>query len=305
MGMYSMHAALLKRRHSFSSTTSKKHETLGCCYTQPVSRRKCEALDARSSGDPFDPAESDAEVDPHADPASVSNIATTDVHGDQAARSIHKARLDIAEWTWNLGPESGWEYWVAEETRMAERHNSMEEFFGTFREHARKGRELLHGMQHLFHLSLRGSSLEEVKDIFLQGHTLTCISKDLGMVVMVRWFVVACTPSICPIPTMKRASGSSRRVQVISTSRVDPKSSVLAHKALQGQKKINVNCGRERLQQMSEEELELRNQQVTDAQNAIVVDQDIEMQYNEVLLGRLPLDISNAGGEMAAVAEVY
>ncbi|KZP09668.1 hypothetical protein FIBSPDRAFT_900341 [Athelia psychrophila] len=148
-------------------------------------QKKTRSLDARSSGDPFDPAKSDAEVDPCAGPASVSNIATTDVHGDQAARSIRKARLNIAEWTWNLGPESGWEYWVAEETRMAERHDSMEEFFGTFREHARKGRELLHSMQCLFHLSLCGSSLEEVKDIFLQGHTLTCISKDLSRVVMV------------------------------------------------------------------------------------------------------------------------
>ncbi|KZP09667.1 hypothetical protein FIBSPDRAFT_963788 [Athelia psychrophila] len=103
---------------------------------------------------------------------------------------------------------------------------------------------------------------------------------------------------------MKRASGSSRRVQVINTSQVDLKSSVLTHKALQGQKKINVNRGWEHLQQMSEEELELHNQQVMDAQNTMVVDQDIEMQYNEVLLGRLPLDISNAGGKMAAVAEV-
>lgn len=56
------------------------------------SRRKHNALGARSSKEPFDSA-SNAEVDAHVDPA------TADLHKEQAARSICKARLDISEWT--------------------------------------------------------------------------------------------------------------------------------------------------------------------------------------------------------------
>lgn len=113
---------------------------------------------------------------PSADPVSDSDLFAPDVitpdneDGPTISSDILAIRIEIANWSFNWGPESVWETRFHEDLAAfkGQGREAVDRFLRECKEHAHDGREILKDLKFAGNAGM-DSTYEEIRDLFLQG----------------------------------------------------------------------------------------------------------------------------------------